>query len=350
MKRRIISLLGIGLLLIGCSGDDGSAGPTPGPAVPGPDWPLLGVPSADQTVDVSGPVLAVKVDNTSRANPQLGLDRADIVVEEPVEGGVTRLAVLIHSDIGGTAGPVRSVRSSDIGIVLPVDAVLVASGGAPEALADLEAAGIETRFEDSPGFFRDDDRVSPFNLFVDVEESFTDIAESRSAAPPTSPVPTPQATSDLPSPGYFDWGEIDVPGAPADGLVLRFSDAQTTEMTFSEGTWQRVLAEPDGFEATTVVALEVEQTLADYLDPSGAPVPISITEGSGRGWIAHDGEVVEVTWSKPEADDTWSFSTVDEQGQQVPVPVPPGRTYVALLPTATGSLEILAPATPTPTG
>lgn len=323
----LVLVLAIGLL--GCGSGEQEAAPTPAstptstptseptPTV-GPPWPLTGL-DAPAGTQVSGPVLAVKVDNTSSAFPQQGLGSADVVVEEPVEGGVTRLAVLVHSGLADQAelvmGPVRSVRTSDVGIVAPAEAVLVASGGAGPPVADLQAAGVETAFEGSAGFFRDTSRRAPYNLFVDAVQA--------AAAQPDELAPPP----------YFEFGDGPLPGAtPADSLALRFSPAQTTRFTWADG-WVRDLPTPDGFVADTVIALRVEQGTASYLDPGGNPVPINLTEGSGSGWMAHDGEVTEITWTKEAPGERWSFRV-----DATPLPVPPGRTYLALLPSSTGSL------------
>ena len=69
------------------------------------------------------------------SRPQIGLSKADLVTEELVEGGSTRLAVFYYQSIPGLVGPVRSMRATDIGIVKPAKAVLVASGGAPPTVA-----------------------------------------------------------------------------------------------------------------------------------------------------------------------------------------------------------------------
>ena len=43
-----------------------------------------------------GQILVVKIDDTLAARPQIGLDRADVVYIEQVEGGLTRLAAVFH--------------------------------------------------------------------------------------------------------------------------------------------------------------------------------------------------------------------------------------------------------------
>lgn len=329
--RGALVIVGLSALLAACGqGDVDDASPTPtSPPVeqPAPLWPLTGLEADDASADVTGPALMVKVDNVSAAFPQLGLDSADVVVEEPVEGGVTRLAVFFHSSVGQTVGPVRSLRSSDVGIAKPADAVLVASGGAGEALADVEQAGIVTYLEGETGFVRDGSRSAPHNLFVDVGQVVADVD-----AQPGPPGPLVEIDPD-----------VDLPeGAPVDSLALTFSPAQRTVLDLDGQTWSRRLATPDGFAADTVVVLTIEQGTAGYLDPSGSPVPINITEGAGTGWLVHGGQVIEVEWTKESAQSPWALSTM-----QGPLGVPPGRTYVALLPQSTGSLQVLSPeATP----
>jgi hypothetical protein len=38
--------------------------------------------------------MAVKIDDTSAARPQIGIEQADLVYIEQVEGGLTRLAAI----------------------------------------------------------------------------------------------------------------------------------------------------------------------------------------------------------------------------------------------------------------
>ena len=58
--------------------------------------PLTGLPDPGGATR-SRPAIAVKIDNAPEARPQSGLDVADVVYEEVVEGGVTRLIAIFHS-------------------------------------------------------------------------------------------------------------------------------------------------------------------------------------------------------------------------------------------------------------
>src|SRR5262245_47780536 len=65
----------------------------------------------------TGPVLAVKIDNVSAARPQAGLDSADVVYAEQVEGGLSRLMAVYASRLPKVVGPVRSARESDLDLL-----------------------------------------------------------------------------------------------------------------------------------------------------------------------------------------------------------------------------------------
>ena len=91
-----------------------------------PRHPLTGVELGSSVV--SGPSIAVKIDNTSSGRPQVGIASADIVYEELVEGGVTRYLAVFHTTIPDEVGPVRSGRPQDAGLVPSYDGIFVFSG------------------------------------------------------------------------------------------------------------------------------------------------------------------------------------------------------------------------------
>lgn len=72
----------------------------------------------------------VKIDDTPPAHPQAGLEDADVVYIEQVEGGLTRLAAVFSSNIPTVIGPVRSARISDIEILKQFGRVAFAYSGA----------------------------------------------------------------------------------------------------------------------------------------------------------------------------------------------------------------------------
>jgi len=59
---------------------------------------------------VNEQILVVKIDDTRAAHPQIGLEYADVVYVEQVEGGLTRLAAVYSSQLPPLIGPVRSAE------------------------------------------------------------------------------------------------------------------------------------------------------------------------------------------------------------------------------------------------
>lgn len=294
------------LLFAACGGDDSPAAPDT------PDtWPLTGLPVADGA-SANQPVLAVKVDNTANAEPQVGLSSADLIVEELVEGGLTRLVAMYHSSLPPQIGPVRSVRTTDLGIVAPTGGALAASGGAAHVLDDLADAGLTVLTEGTPGFSRAGDRPAPYNVMLDPAAAIAGL--------------------DLSAPAqlYLPWGQAPTAGATASEVEATFSPTHTTRWTWADDGWHRdgeLAAAGEEFKATTILILRAPTRDAGYRDPGGNPVPETILEGTGEATMATAGQVVEGTWSKssPEA----ALELSDEAGQ--PLEVPPGRTWIELI-------------------
>jgi len=102
--------------------------------------PLTGAPAPFGTVPAR-PALAVKVDNYPAARPQSGLDKADIVFEEPVEGGITRYVAVFQCQDAALVGPIRSARNIDIGILTQFGQPLLAHvGGINPVIANIDAS------------------------------------------------------------------------------------------------------------------------------------------------------------------------------------------------------------------
>ncbi len=283
--------------------------------------PLTGEPVEGELP--SHPVLAVKIDNTVSSRPQIGLGSADVVTEELVEGGLTRLVAMYHTDVPDLVGPVRSTRASDIGIVRPVDAALVASGGAPVTVRRLEDEGVAVYTEGDPGFTRAADRSIPYNVMVELPELANEIDEVDE--------------TDLPAP-YLPFGDPVPGGRKATAFDVRFSAGQTTSWRLEDGAYVRVdsAADPgDDFAADNVLALDVRIGDAGYKDPAGNPVPETIYVGGGDAMVFHAGTVVEGTWSKSSLDAPLHLGS-----RAGPLTVPPGNTWVELVPVDDGDVRI----------
>lgn len=284
-------------------------------------WPLTGLPvTGDGSAAQEHPVLVAKIDNTTSSAPQIGLGSADMVVEELVEGGMTRLAVFYYSRIPGEVGPVRSMRASDIGIVSPVDATVVTSGAAGQTIARLKGAGVPFLQEGAKGIYRKSDRSAPYNLFANLGDVSSVIKQD-----------------EVRPDDYLSWGEpSDLPkGQKATTLAASFG-GHTTNWKFQGGTYTNLntyAADGDEFAADTVLVLRVQVGDAGYRDPAGNPVPETKFEGKGPAMVFHDGRLVRGTWSKEGLDDQVTLAT--KAGK---LSVPAGRTWIELVPAANGNV------------
>jgi hypothetical protein len=277
-------------------------------------WPLTGEPVTGPTP--ARPVLVTKIDNSSDSRPQVGLRKADLITEELVEGGISRLAVFYYQQLPGVAGPVRSMRASDIGIVKPAHAVIVASGAAPPTLARLRHNKITFFGGSGPGYYRDGSRIAPHNLMVRMPELARTLRKK--AIVPAS---------------YLPWGkESDFTSTtPATHLDAVFSRSTTTSWQFQGGKYVNTnsnAASGDRFNPDSVLVLRVREGDAGYKDPAGNPVPETIYYGHGPALLFHGGKVERGTWAKKSRKTPVKLTSSSGSAMKVP----PGHVWIELLP------------------
>ncbi len=323
------ALTATGLMLTACGGSSSSTpAADPQKVASGTTvtqvWPLTGLQvSSGKSAELDHPVLVAKMDNTVSSQPQVGLSKADLVVEELVEGGLTRLAAFYYSDIPDNAGPIRSMRASDIPVVSPVHASMVTSGAAGRTIALIKAAGIPFYSEGSKGFYRSSQRLAPYNLFAHLNE----VAAQAKAKPATPP-------------DYLTWGsDADLPkGKKATTIGAQFSGGHTTQWQFTNGSYHNLNSNApagDQFPATNVLVLRVREGNAGYLDPAGNPVPKTLLTGKGNALLFHNGRVVFANWQKGKAASPISLTT--KKGGVLKVPA--GHTWIELVPVDGGKVS-----------
>jgi Protein of unknown function (DUF3048) N-terminal domain/Protein of unknown function (DUF3048) C-terminal domain len=311
----------LSLTLAACGGGgdkDSSAKPDSQPVSGGTKlaalWPLTGQPVTGSTP--RRPVLVTKIDNSSASRPQVGLNKADLITEELVEGGITRLAVFYYQRLPEVAGPVRSMRASDIGIVKPAHADIVASGAAPPTLGRLRANHITFYDGDGPGYYRDSGRIAPHNLMVHMKQLADSLKNKKSVVPAS----------------YLPWGKAsDFTGtADASHVDAVFSRSSTTSWAYQGGHYVNTnsnASQGDRFNPDNVLILRVHEGDAGYLDPAGNKVPETLYFGKGPALLFHGGKVVRGTWTKKSRKHPVTLSTAAGA-----LKVPAGHTWIELVP------------------
>ncbi len=330
-----IGMLALALAACGGSPDPGPStdpapvtkGSPPQPVVP-TTWPLTGVPVAEVP---ARPALAIKVENAPAARPQTGLEKADVVWEEVVEGGITRFMAVYHSQQPELVGPVRSVRPMDPAIVAPLHGILAYTGGQPPFIKAVGAAGVQSVVMDQgdDGFERMRGRRAPHNILGRTAD-FWKQADAEHGEPP----PTQFAFALGGAPGTVEStgtpvGVVDITLTHASRAVWSWRVADQV-FARAEGAEPAVSAGGVPLTATNVVVLRVTMTKTAYKDPAGAPVPETKLIGTGEGIVASVGKQLPVTWSKKSNDAPLELSSPTGY----PVRLEPGTTWVELVPTS----------------
>lgn len=341
-RRRLTAALLMGLALSATTAcgpeaapEPAATGGTPTASTPPPPvlWPLTGVDSAG--ADVDRPALAVKVENSVAARPQTGLDAADVVWEEIVEGGISRYVAVYHSTLPAAVGPVRSVRPMDPAIAGPLRGLFAFSGGQAPFVEATGAAGLQVLKPGAPGFYRVDERVAPHNTYADPAALLAQADPGHAAAPPAQFV--------VAGPG--EQPTAVAAGTPAGVLDLRLSRIATPRWTWSqpdgawlraEGTTPAVGADGAPLRAANVVVLRVDVVDTRFVDSAGNPVPETVLVGEGEALVATGGRTVPATWRKGSVGDPVALTGADGQ----PVRLAAGTTWVELVPRATGSVTV----------
>src|SRR5438552_8284281 len=163
------------------TGDGGGTGSSASPVT---TCPLTGVQAAGGHVP-NRPVLAVKVENLPEARPQTGLDSADIVYEEPVEGGITRFIVVYQCSNAVRIEPIRSARLTDPDILDQFGTPIFGyAGGVAKVEAKVHQRGlIDVNYEKAASaYHRDGSRSAPHNLYSSTQALYA--AAHTNGAPP----------------------------------------------------------------------------------------------------------------------------------------------------------------------
>jgi hypothetical protein len=296
---------------------------TGGALSPPPVCPLNGLAAPRSSVP-DRPALAVKIENLPEARPQSGLEGADIVYEEPVEGGITRFIALFQCGDARSVGPIRSGRTTDPAILVQFGTPPLAySGGANTVRKAIDRAGLTDLSEtEAPrAYTRDPERVAPHNLFSTTTALWR-AADSADGAP--DPVFT-----------YAD--ELELKSRRTRTLHLPFSSYSDVVWTWSKGRggWLRahgsvphLLGDGSQVQAANVVVQVVDVVPGEIVDPAGNPSPEVDVIGSGKAYVLRDGRMIPGRWERRSEADVTSFVT--KSGETIPLA--PGTTWVELLP------------------
>jgi len=327
LSARAITALVVGALAVTTLGGWSQATPkaagTPTPAtmtvvpVPAGINPLTGIEGP-----ATGPVIAVKIDDTARGRPTLGLEKADVIYIEEVEGGLSRMMAMFASATPNVRA-VRSVRSSDIELLGQYGSIiLVASGGAGVTLRKLDASNLHSVINDrrQVGFFRDSSRPAPYNVVSQLALVSAAIQG--------------EGVRDV----GFTWAADDPRLAIAQSAPIVSTRVGTTAVDFvwdgKLASYVRtvaglpILTESGDLVAKPNVLVQFCEITVDssVIDANGNPTKFTESVGTGQVVLFRDGKRIAGTWSRPSLDAPTTFT--DTAGK--PLLFAPGGAFVAL--------------------
>lgn len=274
----------------------------------------------------NGKVLAVKIDDTQPAHPQIGLAQADVIYIEQVEGGLTRLATIFSSKHPSIIGPVRSARISDLDILAQYGKVGFAYSGAQTAFRPKiqEANLVNLSAERQPAtiYYRDPSRNPPTDmilkapdLLAKVEKEGAEITTAKSVG--------------------WEFGELDKKiGKPIISATVRWPASRYT-FTWSptEKRWlvyymDQPNLDSNGFHlgSKTILIQQVAISDSEYHDKFGGITPFSNTVGVGFGYLLRDGKAIKINWKRSTPESGTTFTT--ESGATAKFA--PGQIWIAL--------------------
>ena len=280
----------------------------------GPINPLLGTEATDEAV-LARPAMVVKIDNHPKARPQIGLNQADIVFEENVEG-ITRFAAVYHSQGSDPVGPIRSGRFQDINLVGSLNQPLfVWSGGNAKVTTAIRNSDLVdlsyTVANKDGGFARDSSRPAPHNLIAETTKLWT-LAPDGAVAPKQQFEYRTESDANASSSDAVDGVRVSMDGVKVqwlwsgdDGLWLRSQDGKP-HMDSADVQ----------VGAPNVVVLEVEY--------SNAYSPTAKTVGSGKAYVFTNGVVYVGSWER--TDRLNNYVLRDAAGAVIKLT--PGRTFI----------------------
>lgn len=321
--------------------------------------PLTGIEVKDAALLNRRPMV-IKVENLPRAHrPQWGLSLADIVYEYYTEQGATRFAAVYYGNDAERVGPIRSGRFFDSNIVEMYKAVFIYGSAYPP---------VQSRFYNSIFAGRlilETNRSCPALCRYDPNGENLLVADTTAMDEHLAMLGVDNQPQNLD--GMFfkmqppDGGEMAVQvfvrysGAiynrwdydALTGRYLRFADkeddvnrtnevyeAQNDRLTGSPIAAQNVvtICVPHAYfvknEEGEVLDILLTNTAGSYMSCDGQ----TYSGGSGPAYVARDGKMYKVTWSRPNRDSVLTLLNSDG----TPFPFKPGQTWIEVIGASSG--------------
>ncbi|HSP36655.1 MAG TPA: DUF3048 domain-containing protein [Frankiaceae bacterium] len=284
--------------------------------------PLTGT-AADGGHTPQRAALAVKVDNAPSARPPVGLASADVIFEEPVEGGLTRFVAVFQCHSASRVAPVRSARLVDPDLLVPLSSVgLAHAGGIQPALDKLAQSGVVDVGDGAQpqSYHRDSHRSAPHNEYTSTDELWghlpSTVPNSLFAYSGSIPQGSPAPTVHIPFSGYSN-------------VTWRY-DLTAHDYGRTNGSESALDSTGAPLRVDDVVVQHVAVSASSYVeDATGQHENVVDLLSGGPAEVYRDGVAVRGQWSRDSLDNATRF--VEDSGKTIKLR--PGRTWIELVPT-----------------
>lgn len=301
--------------------------PEPEPEPTGPINPLTG--EITETDVTANRPLAVMLNTLKKALPQSGCGSADMLIEIPEEGGITRIMGVFQDPTGvGDLGTIRSTREYFVFMAMGLDAMLAHCGASTTANDILSSTGYTTLDAMSHGdlYWRDPDRKASLGLEHSMYTSSDNIQEYLAG---TDSIRTTHEDGFV-SPYTFAEDGTPAGGASAQQVDVSFSSYKDTSFVYDPATkTYSVFAFDEPYmDANTDTQVAVTNVIVIPTDQStkedGVLQEFDLT--GGTGYFACGGQYVEINWEKGDMYDPMTFTNTDG----TPLNLGVGKTYICI--------------------
>jgi len=275
--------------------------------------------------------VAVMIDNQgTKCLPQGGIDKAQVIYEIIVEGGLTRLMPIFWgAEADLLIGPVRSSRHYFLDYAMEHDAIYVHFGWSPKAIEDIRKLKINNIDGVGSGGSIFWDLTNDKNNWQDSYTSMEKIQEYSSKAGYSK-----SAKKDM----VFTYNKEDTDladGVKAENIFIKYSSSYDCGYTYDAvtGLYKRFKEGQPQMERVTRKQLMAKNIIVQRVknyniegDKEGRQNLDTV--GSGSGMYITLGKVINIKWSKSNRSSATKYT--DENGNEISLN--PGQTWVQIVP------------------
>jgi hypothetical protein len=316
----------------------------PTTTAPAPTCPLTGTPAPGGTVPAR-PALGVKIGNYPNDRPSAGLNQADVVFEEPVEGGITRLVAVFQCQNPALVGDLRSARQPDVGILSQLSKPLfVHAGGIDPVIALLQAAPLTDENllsgTAASAVIQQPGRSAPYSTFANTATLWAlDAADTTPPAPIFTYAAAPPAGSVAGS-----GGSAHIPFSDTSDVTWTWNPAANNYLR-SYATGPDTLIDGSQSAANNVVIMTVQTSNGPWVENSEGGLEVQIPNtGSGPLVVLRNGAAISGTWNRTSLTQPPTLTATDGS----PIALQPGNTWEELVPAGIAVTTAPGPATALP--